>query len=105
MSRQDEVDRTPAHAGEVRPEDADLGPPLSELAEYSVPAAPDLKVRIRNSIERRNLAAEITGFSIFSLFSVLMEYLGSAFEALAAMTALETRDTEANEDDGGDDRE
>jgi len=60
--------------------DGDLGEPIDELRELSVPLDPRFAQRVRGSIERRLLAGELLGLAWAAPLSVLMELLRAPFE-------------------------
>ena len=62
--------------------DDELGPPVVELRSLRDPVPPAVLARIGNTIRRRELAADVTRFWLWTPFLVLMEYVGAAFESL-----------------------
>ncbi|MEZ4416220.1 MAG: hypothetical protein R3E10_10790 [Gemmatimonadota bacterium] len=73
------VDDT-SDANEDPGEDA-LGAPVGELRALRDPVPSTLLGRVHNSIRRRELAADVTRFSLWTPFLVLLEYLTVLFEA------------------------
>lgn len=63
------------------PEDLELGEPVGELRLLAESATPGFLGRIRNSINRRLLAAEAVDFSFTALFQTFFEYLKAMIEA------------------------
>ncbi len=62
--------------------DEELGEPIAELADYSVPPPTYLMPRVRHSIFRRTLAGDVTRFATWGPITALMELLRAVFESL-----------------------
>ena len=62
--------------------DEDLGAPVLQLMEHSVPVSSGFRSRVSRSIERRLLAADATHFGVVGPFATLIELLRALFEGL-----------------------
>lgn len=56
-------------------DDVDPGEPIAELADFREHASGDLLGRIRRSLQRRSLSAQIAGFSWGAVGTVVQEFL------------------------------
>ena len=63
-------------------DDDDLGEPIGLLADFREAAPRQLRGRIRNAIQRRHLAADVTGFSVLVPLAVFLEYVTALFRAV-----------------------
>ncbi len=58
----------------------DLGRPVTELRDLRDPVPSGFLLRVRNAIQRRTLAGDLTRFSFLAPMAVLMELFASVFE-------------------------
>ena len=74
----------------------DLGEPIAELAEHVVPAPSHLLRRVRSSIFRRTLAADVTRLATWGPWTAFLELLKALFDSLGLADRAPT--TEPDED-------
>jgi hypothetical protein len=63
-----------------------LGEPIRALSDLREPAPPGLIGRVRNSIQRRHLAADVADLSLLGPIRVFLEYLRALVEGLLGMS-------------------
>jgi hypothetical protein len=66
-----------------------LGEPIRALSDLREPAPPGLIGRVRNSIQRRHLAADVADFSLLGPIRVFLEYLRALFEGILGARATD----------------
>ena len=64
-------------------EDPDLGPPVAELREVSLPLGDRFVGRVRGRIERRMLTGEMLELLCVAPLTMLLEFLRWPFEGLS----------------------
>ncbi len=74
----------------------DLGEPVSELQTLVTPVPEGFFSRVQNTIRRRELAADMTRFSIWTPALVFMEYIAAFFSAFGPQSTSDS-DSEENE--------
>ncbi len=72
--------------------DENLGEPIRALADLREPAPPGLLVRVRNSILRRHLAADVADLSLLGPIVVFLEYLRALIEGILGGRATDDED-------------
>jgi hypothetical protein len=63
-------------------EELDTGRPIAELKDHTLDPHPDLKGRVKRSINRRSLAADSLEFSVNVMLKTIWEYVQTALESL-----------------------
>ena len=69
-----------------------LGEPIRALSELRESADPGLVGRVRNSIQRRHLAADVADLSLLGLYGVFLEYLRALVEGILGARATDDED-------------
>jgi hypothetical protein len=69
-----------------------LGEPIRSLADLREPAPPGLLGRVRNSIQRRQLAADVADLSLLGPIKVFFEYLRALIEGILGARATDDED-------------
>lgn len=79
--------------------DDDLGAPVAQLLDHTVPVAPEFRARVGRSIERRVLAADATLFGLLAPLETLVELLRAIFEGLGLIDADDPSSAPSSEGD------
>lgn len=82
-------------------QDQDTGQPIQELKDHTLDPHPDLKGRVRRSINRRSLAADSLEFSVNVMLKTVWEYVQTALESLPGVKNSDGADNQDKEDKHG----
>ena len=72
--------------------DENLGEPIRSLSELREPAPSGLIGRVRSSIQRRQLAADVADLSLLGPIRVFLEYLRALVEGILGVRATDDED-------------
>ena len=69
-----------------------LGEPIRSLSDLREPAHPGLVGRVRNAIQRRQLAADVVDLSLLGPIRLFLEYLRALLEGIFGARATDDED-------------